>query len=233
MGAEVEAGSQALMSFEEACAGWDLEEPAQSVLDGFWMEGDSLAPPCQTDMEIVQKILTLAAPKKDSKVYDLGCGDGRICAMASKIYGCRSCGVEIESKLIAKFRANLQLQTQKMRARVEVYEGDLRELDLLDATIIIIYLLPESIVEITPMLVAALQRGATIVCNTWGPHSFTPVGKVLVGDYNAVTLFKYDQTSVPEDVGATTTATTAAAAAAAAVAAAVAVTPEVGGSDIA
>ena len=186
-----------LMSFDEACAGWDLEEPAQSVIDGFWMEGDSLAPPCQTDMEIVHEILTLAAPNKDSKVYDLGCGDGRICAMASKMYGCRSCGVEIESKLIAKFRHNLSLQSEDVQNRVGVWEGDLREIDLLDATIIIIYLLPESILEITPMLVAALQRGATIVCNTWGPHSFTPVGKVLVGDYNAVTLLKYDKSSLP------------------------------------
>ena len=188
------------MTFEEACAQWDLEEPEQSITDGFWMEGDSLAPPCQTDMEIVKAILELAAPSMDSKVYDLGCGDGRICAMASKMHGCKSCGAEIETKLVEKFRANLIKEGPELQQLVDVYEGDLRELDLLDATIIIVYLLPESIVEITPMLLSALRRGATIVCNTWGPHELTPCEKRTAGTYPnpEVTLLKYDMTSMRE-----------------------------------
>jgi len=35
------------LSFEDACAGWDLSEPEQGVMGHYWMEGDSLAPPCQ------------------------------------------------------------------------------------------------------------------------------------------------------------------------------------------
>lgn len=72
-------------------------------LHGFWLEGDSLAPPCQADLDIVEEILTLANPNDRSILYDLGCGDGRICLRASSRYGCRSLGCEIEENLYKDF----------------------------------------------------------------------------------------------------------------------------------
>jgi hypothetical protein len=189
----------ALMTFEQASSGWDLEEPEQSVIGGFWMEGDSLAPPCQTDMDIVKNILEFANITKNDKVFDLGCGDGRICALASKMYGCRSCGAEIEENLVRKFRSNIEtnLSADHEKGLVSVYAGDLRELDVSDATIIILYLLPESIAEITSsILVPALMRGAVLICNTWGPHALTPIDQIVVGPYNNVKVLKYDKTSV-------------------------------------
>lgn len=70
----------------------------ENPLDSFWMEGDSLAPPCQSENDIIDIILNLVEITNNSRVYDLGCGDGRICIEASKRYGCHSVGVEIESK---------------------------------------------------------------------------------------------------------------------------------------
>ena len=185
------------MDFATASKTWDTEEEGQSVTGCFWMEGDSLAPPCQTDLEIVECILDLACPTSDSVVYDLGCGDGRICALASKIYGCKSCGAEIEPHLVEKFRSNLLNEGDIVSNLVKVYEGDLRDIDLNDATIIIIYLLPESIIEITPMLVKALERGAVLVCNTWGPKILNHIEKRTVGENNNINLFKYTIESLP------------------------------------
>ena len=47
------------MSFAEASKDWDTFEPDNSIFGaadgGFhWMEGDSLAPPCQADLDIVE-----------------------------------------------------------------------------------------------------------------------------------------------------------------------------------
>ena len=50
----------AKMSFAEASKDWDTFEPENSMFGAdnggyMWMEGDSLAPPCQTDMEVLSK----------------------------------------------------------------------------------------------------------------------------------------------------------------------------------
>ena len=73
----------AKMSFAEASKDWDTFEPENSMFGAdnggyMWMEGDSLAPPCQTDMEVVEAILDFANLDEKSVLYDLGCGDGCI-----------------------------------------------------------------------------------------------------------------------------------------------------------
>jgi SAM-dependent methyltransferase len=163
-----------------------------------WLEGDSLAPPCQADLDVVDAILKLAAPDRDSYLFDLGCGDGRICIEASKRFGCRSAGCEIEDHLIQRFRYHLsQIQNNDISDKIKIIHGDLSELSLDDATIITLYLLPESVELIKSKLAEALQRGAVLICNTWGPKGFTPVARVDCGMSNNVPLFRYDQSSLP------------------------------------
>ena len=177
-------------SMEEAVRGWDLSEPENDIISSFWLPGDSLAPPCQSDMEVVGEILKFANPGPSSVLFDLGCGDGRICILASKLFGCKSVGCEIEDVLVEKFRQNVaRTKTDEL---VTIVQGDLRSLDLAAATIIVIYLLPESICEIEPVLVEALQRGCVIVCNSWGLKSVEPVAVLDVGPYKNVKLLKYD-----------------------------------------
>ncbi|CAN0550622.1 unnamed protein product, partial [Ectocarpus sp. 12 AP-2014] len=56
------------------------------------MEGDSLAPPCQADMDVVRAIVDFAGVTADDVLYDLGCGDGRICIEAAESRGAKACG---------------------------------------------------------------------------------------------------------------------------------------------
>jgi len=48
-----------------------------------WMEGDSLAPPCGSAVPVVHAMLEFEGLKRgvdsDDVLYDLGCGDGRVC----------------------------------------------------------------------------------------------------------------------------------------------------------
>ena len=48
-----------------------------------------------TPVEVVEKMFELADIRPGEVVYDLGCGDGRIPVMASKKYGVRSWGFDI------------------------------------------------------------------------------------------------------------------------------------------
>ena len=168
---------------------WDLNEPENDIISGFWLPGDSLAPPCQSDMDVVTSILRFASPKPSDVLFDLGCGDGRICILASKLFGCKSVGCEIEDGLIDKFRVNIERTAAQ--DLVTMRHVDLRELDISTATIIVLYLLPESIAEIEPMLGGAIERGAVVICNSWGIKSLEPKQALDCGPHNNVKLLKY------------------------------------------
>src|SRR5947208_3618159 len=53
-----------------------------------------------TEVEVVEKMLDMAKVTKDDIVYDLGCGDGRVVAIAAKNFGARGVGVDIDPERI-------------------------------------------------------------------------------------------------------------------------------------
>lgn len=162
-----------------------------------WMEGDSLAPPCQSETEVIETILEIISSKanESSVLYDLGCGDGRICIAATQRFGCSSRGVEIEADLIESFQANIQLY--QLQDKVQALHQDLLQVNLLDATIIVLYLLPDAVEQLRQPLTAFLLRGGLLVCNTWGVKGWEPIDKVLSGFAQNVNLFVFDRTSLP------------------------------------
>jgi SAM-dependent methyltransferase len=70
-----------------------------------WLDGDTLAPPCGSMMDVVSELVSLAHLSSSDTILDLGCGDGRVCIHATLHHGCRSWGVDIDSKEVEKFRA--------------------------------------------------------------------------------------------------------------------------------
>ena len=69
---------------------------------GNWIDGDSLAPPCQAELDVVESIINLASLSKSSILCDLGCGDGRIPIYASYMYGCQSIGIHYPILIITE-----------------------------------------------------------------------------------------------------------------------------------
>jgi SAM-dependent methyltransferase len=173
----------------------DATSSSEDPLKGFWLEGDSLAPPCQSEHDIVEDIITLANPDASSELWDLGCGDGRICLAASERSGCRSFGCEIESDLIESFQEGIR--NSSASHLVTAIHGDLLEIDFSTATIIVVYLLPEAIELLKPKFIDALQRGVKLICNTWGPKGLTPSRRIVCGPLSNVTLLMFDQNSIP------------------------------------
>mmetsp|Transcript_1831 Transcript_1831/g.2772 ORF Transcript_1831/g.2772 Transcript_1831/m.2772 type:complete len:266 (-) Transcript_1831:153-950(-) len=124
----------------------DSEEEDNPLRVGQWMEGDSLAPPCGTSLSVVHSMLSLISPRlnSDDVLYDLGCGDGRLCLEAFMNYNCKMCvGVEIEEDLAERFQTLID-EVMTMRRNggddghdvvkeipIKVVQGDLRE--VLDA----------------------------------------------------------------------------------------------------
>ena len=174
----------------------DLEEDDE--LPYHWLEGDSLAPPCQTDSETITALLELIKPfaSPESILYDLGCGDGRICIKATERYECKSIGVEIEPPLVEKFQKKIET-SELLKAKVTAKNDSLLEVPFEeDATIIVLYLLPEAIELIRDKLIRCLERNAVVVCNNWGIKGVQPTNIIHCGFANNVKLFLYTKSSL-------------------------------------
>ena len=149
-----------------------------------WLEGDSLAPPCASDLAVVDALLSLARVGAADTVADLGAGDGRVCVRACLSRGAAAAwGVEIDEDEAAKFAANVAAFGLAGRCRVE--RGDLLALapaDLEGVTVLALYLLPEAIQAIRPLLDEALDvLGLRVVANTWGLPWREPAASTQAG----------------------------------------------------
>ncbi|CAM9198207.1 unnamed protein product [Chrysoparadoxa australica] len=176
---------------------YDLEEESPFPR---WLEGDSLAPDCQSDLAVVTAMLELANVTEADFVFDLGCGDGRVCLTATKKYGTRSRGIEIEKELIEKFQRGVGTLEQRLQDKVQVVHGDLRKVDLSEATVVFLYMLPEAMAELEPQLLSWLgdcgSSNRRLVCQTWGLKGIKPVARVSKGEWQNVDLLLFTKVSL-------------------------------------
>jgi len=114
-----------------------------------------------TPVEAVEAMLKLAEVTESDIVYDLGCGDGRVLVFASKLYGCRSVGIDIDPECVAAATRSVNANCLWDLARV--YEGDILEMDFGRATVVTLYLMPNLLVKLKPQL-DKLSPGMRIVC---------------------------------------------------------------------
>lgn len=120
-----------------------------------------LAPYVQTPMPVVEKMLEMAALGARDVLYDIGCGDGRIVITAAKKYGIRAVGIDILPKMVEESRANAKREGVEGLTRFICM--DATKADLSDATVVALYLLPESNDLLRPKLERELRPGARVV----------------------------------------------------------------------
>src|SRR5262249_4438994 len=109
---------------------------------------------------VVDRMLELAEIRPEDVVYDLGCGDGTIVIAAAKKYGVKAVGIEIDPKLVERAKENVK--TKEVEHLVTIRQGDIFEEDFSDATVVMIYLLPDLKVKLMPKL-KQLPEGTRIV----------------------------------------------------------------------
>jgi SAM-dependent methyltransferase len=93
-----------------------------------------------TQLDVVQEMLKLAEITPQDKVYDLGCGDGRVVILASKTFKCKSVGIDIDKYCVDLSNRNVELN--KMQDLVSIRHENVLKSDFQDATIIFVYLMP-------------------------------------------------------------------------------------------
>jgi SAM-dependent methyltransferase len=122
----------------------------------------SLAPHVPTPDFVIERILELTGVFSESVVYDLGCGDGRVLIRAAEKYGIEGVGVDIDPHLIKQARK--AASAAGVASRVRFFTRDIFKTDLSKATLVYLYLFPDSLNLLRPYLEDNLKKGTMVAC---------------------------------------------------------------------
>jgi hypothetical protein len=117
---------------------------------------EDLAPYLATPREVVETMLQMAKVDGSDVLYDLGCGDGRIVITAAKKYGARG--------IRESLRGAQEAGVEKL---VEFRLEDATKTDLREATVLALYLLPESNELLRPKFEKQLKPGTYVVTHNY------------------------------------------------------------------
>lgn len=121
--------------------------------------------------DVVEKMLELAKVKKEDVVVDLGCGDGRIPVTAAKQYGCKAIGYDLDEECIKLALA--RVKDNKVEDLVRIVHEDVFKVDLSNADVVTLFLLPQLNAKLIPQL-EKMKPGARIVSHAFDMKGVMP-----------------------------------------------------------
>ncbi len=124
-----------------------------------------LAPFVPTPNPVVERMLEMAEVGPEDVVYDLGCGDGRMVIAAARKYDARGVGIDIDAHLIEESRENARLAGVDRRTRFICM--DAMKARYTGATVLAVYLLPESLDLLRPRFERDLEPGTRVVSHNY------------------------------------------------------------------
>jgi hypothetical protein len=146
---------------------------------------------------VVADMLKYAEVTDRDFLIDLGSGDGRIVLTAAKVFGARGFGVEIKEDLVR--RANEAAKEQGIADRVKFIKQDLFKTDLSQATVVTMYLLPDTVNLLKDKFLAELKPGTRIVSHDypltgWIPEKYLQMDledKVQISGVTTTLIYLY------------------------------------------
>ena len=146
---------------------------------------------------VVADMLRYADVNAKDFLIDLGSGDGRIVLTAAKVFGARGFGVEIKEDLVK--RANESAKAQGLADRVKFMKQDLFKTDISQASIITMYLLPDTVNLLKDKFIAELKPGTRIVSHDypltgWIPEKYVQMDleeKVQISGVTTTLIYLY------------------------------------------
>jgi SAM-dependent methyltransferase len=146
---------------------------------------------------VVADMLSLAEVGPKDFVIDLGSGDGRIVLTAAKVFGARGFGVDINEKLVKE--ANEAAKVQGIADRANFTIQDLFKTDISKATVLTMYLLPNTVNMLKDKLLAELRPGTRILSHDyplsgWVPEKYVQMDledKVAISGVTTTLIYLY------------------------------------------
>jgi hypothetical protein len=146
---------------------------------------------------VVSDMLRYADVGPNDFLIDLGSGDGRIVLTAAKVFGARGFGVEIKDDLVR--RSNEAARKEGLADRVKFMKQDLFKTDMSQATVITMYLLPDTVNLLKDKFLNELRPGTRIVSHDypltgWIPEKYVQMDledKVQISGVTTTLIYLY------------------------------------------
>jgi hypothetical protein len=123
--------------------------------------------------ESVERMLTMAGLRDDDVVVDLGSGDGLIPLTAARLNPrLRGWGVDIDPKLVDQ--SNERAKTEGLSDRVRFEHLNAFDADLREATVVTMWLFPELMRLLRPVILERARPGTRVLTSTWDLGRWKP-----------------------------------------------------------
>ena len=135
-----------------------------------------------TPLEIVNEMLEMTHIRPGDRLYDLGCGDGRIVITAAKKYNIDCIGVDLDPRRIQECRINTLKAS--VSDKVTFLQSDLFDVDLREASIVSIYLLSNINLKLRSKLFNELRPGSRVISHDFNMDRWLADKSVSRGNHS-------------------------------------------------
>lgn len=157
------------------------------ILSGVWPPDSPWAPWWQMPDDVIRKMCKAAKISKKDKIFDLGCGTGRALCISASEFGVKGIGVEIDPLrvLIAKFN----IRRFGVRQKVEILKRNFFDVDISDASVIFVYLVPKALSALSKKFFNQLKPGTILVTYIYDFPKRAYKGKIKLIEHDSVSKF--------------------------------------------
>jgi len=114
-----------------------------------------------TPKRLIRKALQMTKLKAGEKVYDLGCGNGRVLVLAAGEFGAEAIGFELSYHHYLLSKLNIFLRGLQGRAKVRW--KNLYNENISDADVVFLWLTPKAFRKLEQKLTSELRPGARVI----------------------------------------------------------------------
>lgn len=131
------------------------------LLSMMWPPDSPWSPWWRTSTKTARIMCKMAHITKNDVIYDLGSGEGIALTIAAKEFGAKGVGVEIDP--FRAWSSKLSMKLKGLSSKVRIVRKNFFDVDISDATVIFIYLVPKAMNELKPKFFKELKPGTRLV----------------------------------------------------------------------
>lgn len=131
------------------------------ILSWIWPPDSPWAPNWKTNRKTAQAAFKLAKVSKKDTVYELGSGSAMALIVAASEYGAKGVGIEIEP-----FRfllSKITIWRSGLNKKITLKRGNFYKENLSEATVLYLYLVPQTLNRLIPKFKKELKKGTKII----------------------------------------------------------------------